>query len=190
MKNGFYQATLISLLVLAVGCSGQKKQLTQPACFDAVGTEKLMQVSEKTLLAMQFQIQKFDPENGIIRTHPLRAKQFFEFWRKDNASVYDSAEANLQSLQRTVELSFHAEQNRICVECVTAVQRLSLPEETIRSYNDAPALYTASNRNRQRLEVEPERLEQMQWIDLGRDEALEYKIINQIQKSLEKELNS
>ncbi|MBN2513656.1 MAG: hypothetical protein JXB18_12025 [Sedimentisphaerales bacterium] len=190
MKNGFYQATLVGLLVLTVGCAGERKQLAQPTCFDAVSTEKLMQVSEKALLDMQFRIQKFDVDNGIIRTHPLRAKQFFEFWRKDNAGAYNSAEANLQSLQRSVELVFRTEQNRVCIECITLVQRLSLPEETIRGYNTAPALYTASDRSKQRLEVEPERLEQMQWIDLGRDEALEYKVITQIQKFLEKELHS
>jgi len=190
MKNGFYQAIIVGLLVLVIGCAGQKKQLTQPACFDAVSSDKLMQVSEKALLDMQFRIQKFDIDNGIIRTYPLRAKQFFEFWRKDNAGAFNSAEANLQSLQRSVELVFRTEQNRVCVECITLVQRLSLPEETIRGYNTAPALYTASDRSKQRLEVEPERLEQMQWIDLGRDEALESHIIKQIQKSLEKELHS
>ncbi len=190
MKNGFYQAIIVGLLIVVAGCANQNKQLSQPYCFDAIGTEKLMQVSEKVLLDMQFRIQKFDVDNGIIRTHPLRAKQFFEFWRRDNVGFYNSAEANLQSLQRSVELVFRTEQNRVCVECITLVQRLSLPEEAIRGYNTAPALYTASDRSKQRLEVEPERLEQMRWIDLGRDDALEYQIITQIQKSIEKELRS
>jgi len=89
MKNGFYQAIIVGLLVLVIGCAGQKKQLTQPVCFDAVSSDKLMQVSEKALLDMQFRIQKFDIDNGIIRTYPLRAKQFFEFWRKDNAGAFN-----------------------------------------------------------------------------------------------------
>jgi hypothetical protein len=185
MKNGFLLIMGV-LAVLAGGCARVRMVQAQPVCIEAVSQDKLMQACEKMLVAMQFQIEKYDEERGVIRTRPLRGKQFFEFWRSDNANGFDSAESNLQSLQRTAELTFEMQSSRVCVACVVDTQRLSLPEEPIQSYYYAAGIYTGSGTSRQRLEVKGDRREEMRWVDLGRDEALEQKMLTKIQRIVKK----
>jgi hypothetical protein len=186
MKNGLFKSGFGILACLLVGCAGQKTATQQPVCIDAIAKDKLMQTMEKTLVSMQFVIEKYDVENGVIRTRPLRGGQFFEPWRSDNASGFDTAESNLQSVQRTVELSLNSEPTRQCIQCTSTVQRLSLPDEPIEGYLKAPALLTNSDRNKQRLQVDKNRADEMHWIDLGRDEALESKLLDKIQKNIAK----
>ncbi len=185
MKKGF----LLVLGILAAGLAGcGKTQMmqAQPVCLEAISQDKLMQVVEKMLISMQFQIEKYDVENGVIRTQPLRGGQFFEPWRSDNAGRFNTAEANLQSIQRTAELTFQPQPTGVCMQCAVNTQRLSLPEEPIRSFTSSPALYTASSQSKQALDVKDQRQEQMRWIDLGRDESLEQKIISRVQEAIKK----
>lgn len=182
MKNGWI---LISVVAMLVGCAGQKP-VQQPVCFEAIGKDKLMASAEKVLTSMQFTIEKLDEENGVIRTRPLRGGQFFEPWRKDNASASAAAESNLQSLQRTVELTFSSDASTMCMSCTATVKRLSLPDEPIQGYLGAPAIHTDSDHSTQRLDVDKDRLDKMRWIDLGRDEAMENKILTQIQAKIAK----
>jgi hypothetical protein len=185
MKNGFLLIMGV-LAALAGGCTRVKMVQAQPVCIEAVSQDKLMRACEKMLVSMQFQIEKYDEESGAIRTRPLRGKQFFEFWRSDNASGFDAVESNLQSLQRTAELTIETQSSRVCVTCVINTRRLSLSEEPIKSYYEAAGLYTGSGASRQRLDVKKERLEEMRWIDLGRDEALEQKMLTKIQRLVKK----
>jgi hypothetical protein len=185
MKNGFLAVFGILAAVLA-GCGKPQMMQAQPVCLEAISLDKLMQVVEKTLYAMRFEIEKYDVENGVIRTRPLRGGQFFELWRSDNAGGFNTAESNLQSLQRTVEITLQPQQAGICMQCQANTQRLSLPEEPIKGYYSATSLYTASTQSRQQLYVDNKRQEQLRWIDLGRDTALEQKILQRIQDSISK----
>jgi hypothetical protein len=185
MKNGF----LLIMGVLAMwagGCARVKMIQAQPVCIEVVSQDKLMQACEKMLVSMQFQIEKYDEESGVIRTRPLRGKQFFEFWRSDNAGGFNAAESNLQSLQRTAELTFEMQSPRVCVTCVMDTRRLSVPEEPIQSYYHAAGLYTGSGLSRQRLNIKEREQGEIRWIDLGRDEALEQKMLTKIQHMVKK----
>ena len=181
MKNGFLLVAGV-LAALAGGCTRVQMVQAQPVCVEAVSQDKLMQACEKMLVRMQFQIEKYDEENGVIRTQPLRGKQFFEFWRSDNAGSFNSAESNLHSLQRTTELTFETQSSRVCVTCVVKTQRLSMPEEPIRGYSGNSSLYTG----RQRLELKERQQGEIRWADLGHDEALEQKILAKIQSMVRK----
>jgi hypothetical protein len=185
MRNGFL-AVLGVLAALLAGCGKPVMMQAQPVCVEAISRDKLMQVVEKTLFSMRFEIEKYDVENGVIRTRPLRGGQFFEPWRSDNAGGFNAAESNLQSVRRTVELAFQPQQTGVCMQCEVTAQRLSLPEEPIQGYYSSSALYTASSQSKQQLDVDEKRLEQMKWIDLGRDAALEQKIIKRIQQTISK----
>jgi len=187
MKNGFLACLGILAAVLA-GCGKPQMMQAQPVCIEAISRDKLMQVVEKTLFSMRFEIEKYDAENGVIRTRPLRGGQFFELWRSDNAGGFNAAESNLQSVQRTAELTFQPQQTGVCMQCQVTAQRLSLPEEPIRGYYSSSALYTASSQSKQQLDVDEDRLEKMRWVDLGRDAALEQEMLKRIQQTISKGL--
>ena len=117
--------------LLLSGCA--KKQLAEPGnplCVNSVEKEAMVS-AEKLLTGMHFEIEKYDVGNGYIKTRPLRGAQFFEFWRKDNASAADAEMANLHSIQRQVELSFEKGDAGLCITCIATVSRLSMPEKQI-----------------------------------------------------------
>jgi hypothetical protein len=186
MKNGFLLVFGILAAGLA-GCGKPQMMQAQPVCLEAISQDKLMQIVDKTLFSMQFEIEKYDVENGLIRTRPLRGKQFFELWRSDNAGGFNTAESNLQSLQRTIELTFQPQQTGVCMQCQATTQRLSLPEEPIQGYYTGAGLYNkGSSQSRQQLDVDTNKQKEMKWVDLGRDAALEQKIIERIQQKISK----
>ena len=75
--------------LMLAGCAKQQQyEAVEQICIEGEkiateNTEKLriqaMQAAEEVLSEMYFTIEKFDAEQGIIRTRPLAGAQFFEF---------------------------------------------------------------------------------------------------------------
>jgi hypothetical protein len=150
---------------------------------------------------MQFSIEKLDAEQGLVRTRPLRGAQLFEFWRSDNVSAYDYAEAGLESMRRIVELrvteeagdrrpeaggaySLQPTASRLRIACTVAVQRLSLPASEVTGVSAAYGIYTRNTPTLQRVAVNQPARRGMAWIDLGPDPALAARILERIDKRL------
>lgn len=166
------------------GCAEEPAQYTDKLCLPAAEQKPAMTAAEDVLAKMHFTIDKSDAEYGFIRTRPLRAGQSFEFWRKDNVGEFNSAEANLHTIRRTAEMNFNKQDGQLCIECVTRVERLSMPERETVSTSSAAGLFTKSGGKTQRLKLYPDQQEQMRWIDLGRDNALETEILRQLKAKL------
>ena len=166
------------------GCASQ--QVAAPGPLSVAGSNKtrVMSVAEDVLTRMRFTVEKADAEKGYIRTKPLRGGQLFEVWRKDNASAGQLAEANLHSIQRTVELNITESDAGVQVICDVGVRRLSLPENDHVTRSRAGSMFTASSTRRQRLTVNPEQAQQMEWINLGPDPALETRILQLIKRRI------
>jgi hypothetical protein len=138
---------------------------------------------------MNFSIEKSDTDLGLVRTAPLSGGQFFEFWRKDNIGSFNFAEANLQSIQRTVELQMADEGDRLCIDCTVTVRRLALGGREVSGTSRAREIFTESKSSVQRLEFSP--LEHYAgekrtagWIDLGRDTTLESHVLVKLDERL------
>jgi len=173
-----------AMVAVSAGCSSQ--QVAAPAPLSVTGANKVrvMSVSEDVLSRMGFTVEKADAGKGYIRTRPLRGGQFFEFWRKDNASARLLAESSIHSIQRTVELNITEGDNGVQVECDVAVRRLSLPENDHADRSRAANMFTASSTSLQRLTINPEQARRMEWIELGSDPALETRILEMIQRRI------
>ncbi len=156
-------------------------------CQRGIDKAGAMRAAEDVLGQMHFGIEKSDVESGYIRSRPLAGGQFFEFWRSDNVGGFNAAEANLQSIRRTVELEISEEGGQLCVECSANVQRLRLPEREVDSSTKAYAMFSDSKRTMQRLEISPEQRRGMRWIDLGRDGELETEILKRVKERLKGE---
>ncbi len=159
----------------------------QIICEDGVTRAEVVRVAEYVLTRMQFSIEKLDAEQGLVRTRPLRGAQLFEFWRSDNVSAYDYAEAGLESMRRIVELRVKPEDGgggRLCVECTVAAQRLSLPANEVTGVSAAYGIYTRNTPTLQRVAVNQPARRGMAWVDLGPDPALAARILERIDKRL------
>ncbi len=164
-------------IYLLAGCAETKRyKLTDQICLPDTPKAEAIHIAEDVLSRMHFTIAKADTDQGLLRTRPLPGPQFFEFWRSDH-----SAEANLHSIRRIVELNISQQNKKLCIGCDVKVQRLSLPElrDTGREVR--------GTRSMQNLNLSPQQRKGMAWADLGDDPTLETKILKQIEKRLKPE---
>ncbi len=172
------------IAVFSAGCGTGPEQPAQPMCTADAEAEAVMASAEHVLGQMHFAIDKADVRQGYIRTRPLTGAQLFELWRKDNVGQFNTAEANLQTVRRTVEINVSREDGQVCADCVVTVERMSLPQREAVSTSHASAMFTRSSPSFQQLELNPEQQEDMTWIELGRDGRLEAEILRQLRVRL------
>ena len=180
------QYALLAATLFAAGCRSQDISAAQTSlvCEDDVTAVAIMQAALEVLTGMHFPIEKLDAREGIVRTSPLRAAQFFEFWRSDNANASGVAEANLHTIRRPVELRVTDDGGRLSVDCEVSLQRLSLPENKVASISQAYQMHTKSTPALQRFEVSPQQQQGMAWMDLGQDPYLAAEILKRITEKL------
>ena len=177
---------LMALLAIGlIGCTetpnvGQIEKICSPL----PDVQMAMDAAEDVLVKMNFSIVKADVKHGYILTHPLRAGQNFEFWRKDNVGSFNSAEANLHTIRRTIEMNITKQDGQTCVDCIAIVERMSLPERQADNTSQAASLFTKSGGTTQKIMLNPSQEKNLTWIDLGRDIELENEILRQLKAKL------
>ena len=187
MKRNVIILFLMTGCILFSGCGSEQQAVSDdPVCLSNTLTPQAMEAAQAVLLKMHFEIEKYDTDARYIRTRPLSGAQFFEIWKRDNASASSAAQANLYSLRRIVELDFTPQNTMTCVQCRAQVLRLSIPERPIEGATRMGGAYTESSSRYQTLEVDRHKQAQIEWIDAGADHDLQRKIINLIQKDIEK----
>jgi len=183
------KGTLLSMLLVFIlsGCSSPERPSTpdrSPAQSRfAVTRPAVMEIAEDVITRMNFTIDKFDPNSGIIITRPLPGAQFFEFWRSENIGTKNWINSNLHSIRRTVECRVGTS-GRDDTECTVKIQRFSIPERQVTSSTRAYEMFSRSNPAMQRLQLNPEQERRMAWIDMGTDTELEREIVRRIEKQL------
>jgi hypothetical protein len=182
----------VCVVFLALGgCAGAGRfEAVEELCVGGVARAEAMRAAEDVLGGMGFAIEKWDVESGFIRSRPLRGGQFFEFWRKDTRGPFNSAEANLHSVRRIVEVEMKQREGQLCIGCAANVQRLNLPEQEVVSISDSYAMFSDSEERAQKLEVGPRQRQGMAWIELGRDARLETELLRRIEAKIGKELKA
>lgn len=187
MKKILFFVLLATALGGLSGCASQQiAQSTDPLCLPNTLSDQTMDAAMTVLEKMHFNIEKFDVDVLYIRTRPLSGAQFFEFWRRDNASAFSRTQANLHSIRRVVELEILPENTTTCMQCRVNVSRLSIPEQPIQGYLLLGGAHTKSHTRHQTLEVDSERKAMSEWIDAGPDHDLEQKILKLIQQEIQK----
>jgi hypothetical protein len=193
----FASCVVLAGALLAAGC-GRPNVSPEPALLVYTGPATkaaVVQTAHEVLSRLHFPIEKLDVEQGVVRTRPWRGAQFFEIWRRDNASAYGAAEANLQTIRRMVELRVTREGPEPVTEdpnapgpwrltCAVSVQRLSLPENQIPSISQTYRMHSQSTATAQRIAVTPQQEQAMAWVDSGPDPALAAEILQRVSRRL------
>ncbi len=176
---------VIALLALA-GCGSEvSTEPSEPLCIGLMTKAELMASAEKVLVKKRFVIEKYDVDEGYIVTRPMRGSQFFEFFRGDNVGKENQRYSNIHSLERVVEITVDKASGQNCIECVAQMRRLSIPpNETVSSMSDAQGLYTGTESSQ--MGIYPDVEEDIAWIEMGRDNALENDILARIKLDITK----
>ncbi len=205
-RNKAVWLVILGSMLASLGCASREAvpSPSQMLCPMGATTAQVVNAAHDVLARMHFPIEKLDVEQGIVRTRPLRAGQFFEFWQRDNMGTYNTIEANVQSIRRTVELRVKAEaadrrpeagnasslqptaSGLLCIECDVHVQRLALPGNEVAGVSQAYQIHTRSEPTLQVFDVTPQQRQGMAWIDLGGDPGLAAEILRRIEQRLER----
>ena len=176
IRNG----VICVIMLYLAGCAENKYIKTEDRiCLSANTKAKVIAAAEQILMDMHFEIEKLDLQAGHIRTYPLTGAQTFEFWRSDNVGGFNSAEADLHSIRRMVELNINQEAGRLCINCKAFTQRLSIAGELTSGSGDKAMSGQISLQK-----LGSRQKSNMSWIDLGRDGQLETEILKRIDKRL------
>jgi hypothetical protein len=169
-------------LVWLTGCTENKYIVTTDRiCASAESKADAMAVAKKVLAQMSFSIEKFDVETGFIKTRPLSGAQSFEFWRCDSVGSFNQAEADLQTLRRTVELNLSDQAGQLCINCKAITERLSISHDQAASDQSRMIMSSAQRSARK---IAGELKTNATWLNLGRDSQLETEIIKRIESRL------
>jgi len=102
MNTATRHAAVLVLLTAVAGCGNYTQPHPTPGPqtqaqrnFDAVWRSSL-----EVLRRYHFRLDRQDRRAGIITTHPMLARHWFEFWRPDAANAFDFAEGTLQTVMR------------------------------------------------------------------------------------------
>ena len=82
------------------GCAVQTPPQAEPIQTAESRYDEVFGVSRSVLRGYQFEIDRIDRRAGLIQTFPMTGKSWFEFWRKDGATVRDTMESTLQTIYR------------------------------------------------------------------------------------------
>ncbi|CAA9431561.1 MAG: hypothetical protein AVDCRST_MAG64-3531 [uncultured Phycisphaerae bacterium] len=122
-----------------------------------------------------FRVDRADYRGGLMLTHPLTSKQFFEVWRRDVATLPDVAESSLATMRRVVrfEIKKGEDGTYACVP-KALVERYAQTERRItsvtqyrESFSTEEGMFGSRERDRG-VEVPV-----TYWYATGRDEVLE-----------------
>lgn len=141
---------------------------------------ELLETCENVLRDQGFRIDRLDRRAGVVTTHPETSKHFFEVWRKDVATRYDLWEATFNTIRRTVEIQTEPDLIRGEARMTLTVkrERFSSPDRQFNNSNAAFQFYGDTLPSA----TTGERVTRAdsEWIEDGRDLALEELLINKI----------
>jgi hypothetical protein len=142
--------------------------------------DRLWVAIQDTLREHRFRLDRVDHRAGVITTLPEPSQHFFEMWRHDVDTAPDLWEAALNPIRRWVEVSVtRGEQDAWSqIDVVVHKERLSSPD---RQFNSTGAAYQyfgdslPSPTGLERVTAEHD-----MWLNIGRDPAMEERLLRTI----------
>ena len=88
---------------LMTGCARYREPVVaEQTLGPATQRQALWEASRDVLRRYGFSLDRQDFRAGVLTTHPMVGKHFFEFWRKDAVSPCELAESSIQKIYRQV----------------------------------------------------------------------------------------
>ena len=176
--------TAVLGLAFCVGCTAPART-GDPLAHTFATTDKgqcewLWEASQSVLRENRFVLDRVDRRSGVISTHPETSQQFFEFWRHDVEVPYDSWEATLRTVRRSVRIDVDFDVEASASELTIAVrrERFATPE---RQFNNSIAAFRAFGNDLPGAQTgRPVSTADNYWINDGRDLEMERYLLEKI----------
>ncbi|MGC9454665.1 MAG: hypothetical protein ACP5HU_07355 [Phycisphaerae bacterium] len=190
MRASFCAAVFLGAMVvlLSAGCAKHTEPIV-PADEMHPGEPEFLAMWDATkevLRDYRFELDRQDRRAGVITTEPLLGRHGMEFWRKDAATREAVCEGTLQTIYRTATVEIVPEDGEYRPVVRVNVSRSDRRTPQVTSTSEAIALFRlpgdSSDRQRYLMEYElgDEETEEVGISRLGRDEALERELTEEI----------
>lgn len=171
---------LFAALILAPFACHRPVRPQEPtaSAVDETQLDALWATALSVLQKHDFQPDRQDRAQGIITTLPVTSMQWGEAWRQDVADSYSYLESSLHTVQRKVTIRFvHDTTWRLEVQ--VDVYRLCMPDSQLTSASSCLQAFSGvlpEATGTMTLRGTPRRT----WVHLGRDGAMESRLLNRI----------
>jgi len=174
---------LLMPVVMVAGCARvPEMRLANPMALTGADPATAEQVARRVLAEMRFPIEYPSARPGLVTTEPLTGDSWFEFWREDTVGSHQVAESSLHTVRRRVSVSVAPKGQGCEVLVRVAKERLSAPGVAPEQISGSFSLYNPGDSDLRRQDELVDT--KYQWMDMGRDEALEQRILGRIQATL------
>jgi len=175
---------LWSLLVLvaamtAAGCATVASgRFSNPMTFTEADADTVEHVARRVLMELRFDIVYPESSEGRLATDPLTGASWFEFWRHDTVGTMERVESSLHTTRRRATVSISPKDGGSEVFVKVVKQRKSAPGQMPVTIGETFSIYRTEETDLMRQsELAPTKYE---WVDMGRDELLEQRILERI----------
>jgi hypothetical protein len=141
-------------------------------------------VARRVLTDMRFQIELPSSRPGIITTLPLTGDNWFEFWRDDTVGTSQRVDASLHTIRRSVTVTVASRDAGSEITVRVLKQRASAPNQAPENISRSIDLYNSRESELVQQDDLGQPLVVYQWINMGRDEALEQLLLERIESAL------
>ena len=182
MGRGFW------LLVLAAtamaGCArAPGVRYANPMALAGADAGTVEQVARRVLQELQFEVEFPQTRPGQLETGPVTGASWFEFWREDTVGGRQRLESSLHTVRRRASVAVKSAGTGAEVSVTVIKERLSAPNTGPASATETFDLYELEERSELR-RVDDLSPAAYGWLDMGRDDALEQRILERIQTYL------
>jgi len=187
-----YAQWLLSVVALAMplgigaGCAARHDRVLNsshqwPVAESADTQDRVWEAAKETIRRLGYRLDRVDRQAGVMNTLPEMSQQLFEFWRHDVDTPQDLWESAFNPIRRRITITMKTSQDQpgqLKLEVAVTKQRLSSLD---RQFNSTIAAYQyfgnelpATTGQQQITQADD------QWIDKGRDPAMEDYLLRQI----------
>jgi hypothetical protein len=178
---------LLPLIALLAGCLGPRRSdyvSSRPISLAnrSEQADTFWEAIQETLRRHRFRLDRVDYRAGVITTMPVTSQNILEFWRHDVDTREDLWESTLNPIRRWVECSVTrgADDAWQEVSLVVHKERFSSPDRQFNSTGAALQYFSDSLPSTTGIvKITPE---YDQWLDMGRDPAMEDRLLTAIFK--------
>ncbi len=209
MKPALIPLAAIVLLFALAGCAANSKTArpsTRPAILSAPAVRatadywfnrpavvsvaspdfyRLWDACARTLIDDQYEIDEQNQRLGILMSHPMISKQFFEFWRSDAGTLDEILLDSLQTIHRTVRFDvIRRPDGSYLASPKVLVEQSSHPERRLTVVAQFTGAFAAIAESSTRITDQGVKVPNRYWYALGRDVAMERQLARSVQEKL------
>ena len=176
-------ATLAAALAAAgAGCKEAVRR-ENPLALRGIDADTAESAARRVLEDLRFEIEYPEASEGRIATRGLTGASWFEFWREDTLGTDQRIESSLHTTRRRVTVAITPVVAGSEIFIQVTKERLTAPNQGPQSIGATYSLYGFQiSKMYEPDEITPTR---HKWVDVGRDDLLEQKILVRLERRLQ-----